>query len=51
MITPLFMRLGERLIQQQDAAVSSPAPIRANILSRGGCSRLNAPWPVTGLRI
>ena len=29
------MRLAERLIQQQDAAVSSPAPIRANIPEQG----------------
>jgi hypothetical protein len=30
-----FMRLAERLIQQQDAAVSSPAAIRANIPEQG----------------
>jgi hypothetical protein len=30
-----FMRVAERLIQQQDAAVSSPAAIRANIPERG----------------
>jgi len=30
-----FMRLAERLIQQQDAAVSSPAVIRANIPQQG----------------
>jgi hypothetical protein len=30
-----FMRLAERLIQQQDAAVSSPAALRANIPSQG----------------
>ena len=30
-----FMRLAERLIQQQDAAVSSPATIRANIPEQG----------------
>jgi hypothetical protein len=29
------MRLAERLIQQQDAAVSSPAAIRANIPEQG----------------
>ncbi|HWF19992.1 MAG TPA: hypothetical protein VG754_12030, partial [Verrucomicrobiae bacterium] len=30
-----FMRLAERLIQQQDAAVSSPAAIRANVPEQG----------------
>ena len=30
-----YMRLAERLIQQQDAAVSSPAAIRANIPEQG----------------
>jgi hypothetical protein len=30
-----FMRLAERIIQQQDAAVSSPAAIRANIPEQG----------------
>ena len=30
-----FMRLAERLIQQQDAAVSSPAAIRASIPEQG----------------
>src|SRR5581483_10004388 len=30
-----FMRLAERLIQQQDAAVSSPAVIRANVPREG----------------
>lgn len=30
-----FMRLAEKLIQQQDAAVSSPAAIRANIPEQG----------------
>src|SRR3989449_9472343 len=30
-----FMRLAERLIQQQDAAVSTPAAIRANIPEQG----------------
>ena len=30
-----FMRLAQRLIQQQDAAVSSPAAIRANIPEQG----------------
>ena len=30
-----FMKLAERLIQQQDAAVSSPAAIRANIPEQG----------------
>jgi hypothetical protein len=30
-----FMRVAERLIQQQDAAVGSPAAIRANIPERG----------------
>src|SRR5437879_7540752 len=30
-----FMRLAERLIQQQDAAMSSPAAIRANIPEQG----------------
>jgi hypothetical protein len=30
-----FMRLAERIIQQQDAAVSSPAAIRANIFEQG----------------
>jgi hypothetical protein len=29
------MRLAERLVQQQDAAVSSPAAIRANIPEQG----------------
>ena len=31
----VFMRLAERLIQQQDAAVSSPAAIRANVPEQG----------------
>src|SRR6266446_1680416 len=30
-----FMRLAERIVQQQDAAVSSPAAIRANIPEQG----------------
>ena len=30
-----FMRLAERLVQQQDAAVSSPAAIHANIPEQG----------------
>ena len=30
-----YMRLAERLVQQQDAAVSSPAAIRANIPEQG----------------
>jgi hypothetical protein len=30
-----FMRLAQRLVQQQDAAVSSPAAIRANIPEQG----------------
>ena len=30
-----FMRLAERLIQQQDAAVSSPSALRASIPEQG----------------
>jgi hypothetical protein len=40
-----FMRLAEKLIQQQDAAVSNPAGIRASIPSKAACSPSNGPWP------
>ncbi|HZV34257.1 MAG TPA: hypothetical protein VFB72_06735, partial [Verrucomicrobiae bacterium] len=49
-----FMRLAERLIQQQDAAVSSPAAIRANVPEEGRLltfKRAVSVDPSTDLRI